>query len=300
MHDGSPDALASPSGEEVLQEVERCKALGNEEFRRGAFEAALENYATALQNLERLTFVECALSSQLASNQAMCFLKLEKFQEAEERSSAALVADASNSKAVYRRGLARLKLGEPRAALEDLQKASRLEPQNVEIRQKLAEAKELVDAAPVNQAEVAICAATASVLGKDGGLYNEKPDVNQGRLAESHQEQRDWVQSIEKWSDITDVSFAEDEKNNTVSVYMSLPGIQDIAPNKVCVWMTMTTLEVRIIDLKGTNWCYLAQELWGQINPERSSWKIRKDKLSLKLDKRAARSWDRWEKLRRI
>lgn len=65
--------------------------------------------------------------------------------------------------------------------------------------------------------------------------YNEKPDVNQGRLAESHQEmararwtckmwksqhiqflsrppceeQRDWVQSIEKWSDITDVSFLE-------------------------------------------------------------------------------------------
>ena len=54
------------------------------------------------------------------------------------------------------------------------------------------------------------------------------------------------------------------------------PGIQEIAPNKVCVWMTMTTLEaaksavgallclggfflwvlpeVRIIDLKGTNW----------------------------------------------
>ncbi len=156
--------------------------------------------------------------------------------------------------------------------------------------------------APVNQAEVAICAATASVLGKDGGLwgapriwsqsshcqgwcswakdsrakcgfqdksikiwlslfyakqwslwthdvmivvthwcndsqtlrYNEKPDINQGRLAESHQEmaldlltceiwkshyiqflslpceeQRDWVQSIEKWSDIADVSFLE-------------------------------------------------------------------------------------------
>ncbi|CAL1139492.1 unnamed protein product [Cladocopium goreaui] len=266
--------------------TKKVKALGNEEFRKGAFEAALENYAMALQNLQRLAFVECALSSQLASNQALCFLKLAKFQEAEERASAALVADASNSKAVYRRALARLKLGEPRAAMEDLQKASRLEPQNAEIRQKLAEAKELADAVPMNEAEVAVCAATASVLGKDGGLYNEKPDLNEGRLAESHQEQREWVRSIEKWSDITDVSFADEENKNTISVYMALPGIHEIAANKVCVWMTMTSLEVRIIDLQGTNWCYVAQELWGQINPERSSWKIRKDKLSLKLDKR--------------
>lgn len=298
--DGETEASAGNNPGEVLREVERLKALGNEEFRKGAFEAALENYAMALQNLQRLALVECALSSQLASNQALCFLKLAKFQEAEERASAALVADASNSKAVYRRALARLKLGEPRAAMEDLQKASRLEPQNAEIRQKLAEAKELADAVPMNEAEVAVCAATASVLGKDGGLYNEKPDLNEGRLAESHQEQREWVRSIEKWSDITDVSFADEENKNTISVYMALPGIHEIAANKVCVWMTMTSLEVRIIDLQGTNWCYVAQELWGQINPERSSWKIRKDKLSLKLDKRAARSWDRWEKLRRI
>ncbi|CAJ1440683.1 unnamed protein product [Effrenium voratum] len=49
---------------------------------------------------------------------------------------------------------------------------------------------------------------------------------------------------------------------------MSLPGIHEIAPNKVCVWMTASTLEVRIVDLQGANWCYVAQELWGHINPE--------------------------------
>lgn len=78
--DGETEASAGNNPGEVLQEEERLKALGNEEFRKGAFEAALENYAMALQNLQRLAFVECALSSQLASNQALCFLKLAKFQ----------------------------------------------------------------------------------------------------------------------------------------------------------------------------------------------------------------------------
>ncbi|CAK9021522.1 unnamed protein product [Durusdinium trenchii] len=295
MLEGEAVSQASANaGPEIREEVERLKAQGNEEFRNGDFEAALEKYALALRSLERVAYVD-AIASTLASNQALCLLKLAKFQEAEERASAALVADPSNSKAAYRRGLARLKLGEPRGAAEDLQKAQRLEPQNAEIRQKLAEARELASAAPIGEEEVAVAAAAAGALGKDGGLYNEKSDLNEGRLAGSYQEQREWVRTIDKWNEIVDISFADEENKNCISVYMSLPGIHEIAPNKVCVWMT-----VRIIELRGENWCYVAQELWGQINPERSSWKIRKDKLSLKLDKRAARSWDKWEKLRRI
>ncbi|CAK9021526.1 unnamed protein product [Durusdinium trenchii] len=279
MLEGEAVSQASANaGPEIREEVERLKAQGNEEFRNGDFEAALEKYALALRSLERVAYVD-AIASTLASNQALCLLKLAKFQEAE----------------AYRRGLARLKLGEPRGAAEDLQKAQRLEPQNAEIRQKLAEARELASAAPIGEEEVAVAAAAAGALGKDGGLYNEKSDLNEGRLAGSYQEQREWVRTIDKWNEIVDISFADEENKNCISVYMSLPGIHEIAPNKVCVWMT-----VRIIELRGENWCYVAQELWGQINPERSSWKIRKDKLSLKLDKRAARSWDKWEKLRRI
>mmetsp|Transcript_98198 Transcript_98198/g.189640 ORF Transcript_98198/g.189640 Transcript_98198/m.189640 type:complete len:101 (+) Transcript_98198:758-1060(+) len=100
---------------------------------------------------------------------------------------------------------------------------------------------------------------------------------------------------------MTDISFADEEEKSCISVYMGLPGLEEIPRSRICVWMTPNSLEVRIIDLKGTNWFYLAQELWGLIDSETSTWKVRRGKLSLKLQKRAsARSWDRWEKLRRI
>eukprot|EP00931_Biecheleriopsis_adriatica_P095774 TRINITY_DN69398_c0_g1_i1.p1 TRINITY_DN69398_c0_g1~~TRINITY_DN69398_c0_g1_i1.p1 ORF type:complete len:324 (-),score=103.85 TRINITY_DN69398_c0_g1_i1:23-913(-) len=283
-----------------LKEVDEQKAAGGEHFRNGSFDNALSCYAAAMQALDSLGITN-PLRSTLASNQALCLLKLERFAEAEERASAALSADSANSKAAYRRGLARLKLGDAQGALDDLQKAARLEPQNAEVRQKRDEAKQLVEEAPAPASEVQLAAGATSALGWEGGLYSEKQDLNEGRLAETYKEQKAWVKTITNWSEIKDISFADDGDKACVSVYMSLPGVQSIASNKVCVWFTATSLEVRVIDLDGSNWFYLAQELWGQIDPQSSTWKVRKDKLSLKLQKRAsARSWDRWDKLRRI
>merc|ERR1719221_10114 len=122
--------------------------------------------------------------------------------------------------------------------------------------------------------------------------------VKARKLAQRRQE---WVSTISNWTEIVDVSFADEETKSSVSVYMALPGVQDIPTCRICVWMRVNSLEVRVIDLQGTNWVYIAKELWGQIDPENSTWKARRDKLTLKLQKRAsARSWDRWEKLRRI
>mmetsp|Transcript_46725 Transcript_46725/g.124927 ORF Transcript_46725/g.124927 Transcript_46725/m.124927 type:complete len:224 (-) Transcript_46725:12-683(-) len=137
--------------------------------------------------------------------------------------------------------------------------------------------------------------------GAGGGLYEEKHDVNEGRLAETHKEQRDWISGISAWAEISDVAFADEQDKSCISVYMTLPGVHEIPANKVCIWFRASSLEVRVVDLNGKNWCWVAQELWGQIDPDRCTYKIRRDKLSLKLSKRqSARSWDRWEKLRRI
>ena len=101
------------------------------------------------------------------------------------------------------------------------------------------------------------------------------------------------------WTDITDISFADEE--GKVSVYMAIPGVHELDKSKICIWFQATSLEIRIIDLRGINWVYIAQELWGQIDAAASTWKARKDKLSIKLVKRAsARTWDRWDKIRRI
>lgn len=278
--------------------VEERKAAGNEKFKMGDHEAALSCYGEALQALDSSGFQDASLRSTLASNQALCCLRLGRAAEAEERASAALAADSGNSKAVYRRGLARLQLGDGPGACEDLQKAMRLEPQSREVRQKYEEAKQLADETPIDSDQVSVAAAAATAL---GGLYSEKHDLNEGRLAETHSEQKDWIKTIQDWTEIADISFADEEGKNCISVYMGLPGVQDIPPNKVCVWLQPNSLEVRVIDLRGSNWFYLAQELWGQIDPATSTYKIRRDKISLKLQKRASsRSWDRWEKLRRI
>lgn len=282
--------------------AEERKLAGNARVKAGDHQAALDFYHEALQALDAADCQDAALRSTLASNQALCLLQLGRASEAEERASAALAADSGNSKAVYRRGVARLQLGDGPGAFEDLQKAIRLEPQNRDVRQKYDEAKTLADAMPADSKEVSVAAGAATALGGvNGGLYSEKHDLNEGRLAETHSEQKDWIKTIEDWTEIGDISFAEEEGKNCISVYMGLPGVQDIPPNKVCVWFSATSLEVRVIDLRGSNWCWMAQELWGQIDPETSTYKIRRDKLSLKLQKRASsRSWDRWEKLRRI
>merc|ERR1712130_215962 len=83
--------------------------------------------------------------------------------------------------------------------------------------------------------------------------------------------------------EITDISFSEDEKKSQISVYMGIPGVHEIPPNKVCVWFSNNSMEVRVIDVKGSNKFYLARELWGHIDPNSCSWKARKDKLSIKL-----------------
>lgn len=299
--DGAARARAA---EALVKEVEVKKVEGNDRFREGESEAALQCYDEALAMLAD-TPPAPALGATLCANQALCLLKLERWEEAEARATKALNVDSAHSKAIYRRGLARLRLGNVRGALDDLQKAGRLEPNNREVRERCEEARKLVDELPVDAAEVAVASGAAGALGSAGGkqreLYEEKPDLNEGRIADTHRIQRDWIATISDWTEITDISFAEEEAKAQISVYMGLPGLNALAPNKICVWFHATSLEVRIIDLNGKNWVFLAQELWGQIDPERSSYKVRRDKLSLKLAKReSARSWDKWEKLRRI
>jgi len=300
------DSESAPA--EVVAGVDEQRGLGNGHFKEGSYEDALVHYAEAMRLLDEasgagVVLGDLSVRSAIASNQALCFLKLERFQDAETAASVSLAADLSNSKASYRRGLARLHLSDAVGALEDLQRALRLEPNSREIRQRVEEAQNMVNAAQPAKEEVSLATGATGALGREagGGLYSEKPDLNEGRLAETHLEQREWIQTIDSWSDICDIAFADEGDKGHVSVYMTLPGVHEITQNKICVWMQPNSLEVRVIDCKGTNWCYIAQELFGQIDPEKSTWKVRRNKLSIKLHKRpSARNWDKWEKLRRI
>ena len=82
-----------------------------------------------------------ALVSACTLNLALVHLKLERWAEAEACATAVLAHDARSTKALYRRGAARLQRDEARAALDDLRAAAELEPRSAQIRAALADAK---------------------------------------------------------------------------------------------------------------------------------------------------------------
>ena len=74
-------------------------------------------------------------------NLAAAHLKRDAPKAAAEQSSKAIELDAANVKALFRRGQARLMLGDVEAARSDLMEAARRDPQNKEVRKELDKVK---------------------------------------------------------------------------------------------------------------------------------------------------------------
>ncbi|XP_076950837.1 uncharacterized protein LOC143623933 [Bidens hawaiensis] len=112
------------------------KELGNEFFKQRKYKEAVECYSRSL-----------ALSPTAVAyaNRAMAYLKLKRFQEAEDDCTEALNLDDRYIKAYSRRSTARKELGRLKDSKEDADFALRLEPNNQEIKKQYAEAKSLYD-----------------------------------------------------------------------------------------------------------------------------------------------------------
>lgn len=93
------------------------KLEGNKYFAEENYERALECYLEAihLDNSNAVFF----------GNAAACYLKLKDYPMTVEMCNEALSRDGSMAKAYYRRGIARMQLGELRMALKDLRIASK-------------------------------------------------------------------------------------------------------------------------------------------------------------------------------
>eukprot|EP00262_Sarcandra_glabra_P019099 TRINITY_DN7088_c0_g1_i2.p1 TRINITY_DN7088_c0_g1~~TRINITY_DN7088_c0_g1_i2.p1 ORF type:complete len:370 (+),score=76.51 TRINITY_DN7088_c0_g1_i2:377-1486(+) len=77
------------------------------------------------------------------ANRAMAYLKIKRFEEAENDCTEALSLDDRYVKAYSRRATARKELGKLKASIEDLEFALRLEPNNQELKKQHAGAKAL-------------------------------------------------------------------------------------------------------------------------------------------------------------
>jgi len=125
-----------------LEQAMQEKDHGTELYKQKCYAEAIQAWKKALDimpsgkdgNLSRLTL-------SLHLNLAQASLTTQDYDEAISQASSALVVDEENSKALYRRGLARDALGQVQAAARDMMRAARAEPRNAEIRKKYEEFK---------------------------------------------------------------------------------------------------------------------------------------------------------------
>ena len=121
------------------------QASGTVAFKAGDYEEALESYEDATGYLDygekaegkeeecQTMYMSCTL------NGAQCCIKQGEFSQAVDLCTRALMRDESNVKALFRRGQARMHMGEWAEAKADLRQASTLDPKNKEVRDAFAE-----------------------------------------------------------------------------------------------------------------------------------------------------------------
>lgn len=112
------------------------KELGNENFKQKKYQEAIDCYSRSI------AFLPTAVAY---ANRAMAYLKLRRFQEAEDDCTEALNLDDRYIKAYSRRSTARKELRKLKESVEDAEFALRLEPQNQEIKRQHAESKSLYE-----------------------------------------------------------------------------------------------------------------------------------------------------------
>lgn len=137
---------------ERIGHAEKLKSEGTEFFGKQQFESAINKYETAagyavgegitgndIPEEERGLYVSCW------SNAAMCYIKTKAYADAVRACNSVLDIDAEregNVKVLYRRGLARLRMGFLKEAKEDLMLAYKLDNGNKDVRKALQQLKE--------------------------------------------------------------------------------------------------------------------------------------------------------------
>lgn len=145
------------SDEERIAHANKVKAEGTDLFNKQNYDQGAAKYEEAamfavdegitgndVPEEERPLYVSCW------SNAAMCYIKLKDWPDAVRASNQVLELDSetkTNVKALYRRGLARMKLGLYKEAKEDLMDAYNVDNSNKDVRKALAQLKEAVNSA---------------------------------------------------------------------------------------------------------------------------------------------------------
>jgi peptidylprolyl isomerase len=159
------------SDEEKLDEALKFKDSGTESFKAKNYEVAILAYDEAIKLSDG-----CAIANEVwltcKSNAAQAYLNLENYEAAVAYLSSVLKKDKQNIKALYRRGLARNRLGESEKALKDLTLASNLDPNNEPVKVELIKAKSAVVSIKKRVKD-----SYSKAFSNQTSVYNDKPAI---------------------------------------------------------------------------------------------------------------------------
>eukprot|EP00455_Lapot_gusevi_P022747 TRINITY_DN236_c0_g1_i1.p1 TRINITY_DN236_c0_g1~~TRINITY_DN236_c0_g1_i1.p1 ORF type:complete len:506 (+),score=151.41 TRINITY_DN236_c0_g1_i1:60-1577(+) len=132
-----PDNSKSMRALKMIKKVESVKQAGNDAFRAGRCQEAIELYTEGI-NLDPLN---SEYVSTLLCNRAAAHMKLTRWQEAVNDCTACLDINENYSKAYVRRATCYSQLENYEEAVRDYEKALKLDPENSDLRQNIRQAK---------------------------------------------------------------------------------------------------------------------------------------------------------------
>ncbi|XP_050225389.1 uncharacterized protein LOC126674896 isoform X2 [Mercurialis annua] len=181
------DRISSGFGtEDTAVDATSEKELGNEYFKQKKFKEAIDCYSRSI-----------ALSPTAVTyaNRAMAYLKIRKFQAAEDDCTEALNLDDRYIKAYSRRATARKELGKFKKSIEDSEFALRLEPNNQEVKKQYADVKLLYEKEILEKASGSL---RSSIQGTQKGERSDLKVVDHGGYSASSSTQRTGVSTGQK------------------------------------------------------------------------------------------------------
>ncbi|KAB5577562.1 40 kDa peptidyl-prolyl cis-trans isomerase [Coniochaeta sp. 2T2.1] len=143
------------SAQKCLQVASDCKDYGNKAFKAGDISVALDKYQKGIRYLNEDPDLDNepadtkqkmdALRAALNSNAALMNIKLAAWDDAVRAAKNAIdlgvLSDKDKAKALYRRGVAYVKLKDEELAIKDLQEAKKLAPEDKAVIAELAAVK---------------------------------------------------------------------------------------------------------------------------------------------------------------